>query len=152
MYIIYYTHETHQHTPGIAALRGDRVATIRSLLKIIDLFCERTLQKRLYSAKETYDFKEPTHRSRGEEGIYMYIHTHDTHKNYHSAGTEMYVHTHTHTRTHICICIYVYICVYIYMCVCMYIFIYIIYTYLYTYIHVTYKHASGYHRAVLGGT
>ena len=27
------------------------------------LFCKRALQKRLYSAKETYDFKEPTYRS-----------------------------------------------------------------------------------------
>jgi len=34
------------------------VATISRLLKIIGLFCKRTLQKRLYSAKETYNFKE----------------------------------------------------------------------------------------------
>jgi len=39
------------------------VATISRLLKIIGLFCKRTLQKRLYSAKETYNFKEPTYRS-----------------------------------------------------------------------------------------
>ena len=36
------------------------VATIRRLLKLIGLFCKRALYKRLYSAKETYDFKEPT--------------------------------------------------------------------------------------------
>jgi len=30
---------------------------------MIDLFCKRALQKRLYSEKETYDFKEPTNRS-----------------------------------------------------------------------------------------
>ena len=36
------------------------VATISRLLKIIGLFCKRILLKRLYSAKETYDFKEPT--------------------------------------------------------------------------------------------
>jgi len=36
------------------------VATISRLLKIIGLFCKRAPQKRLYSAKETYDFKEPT--------------------------------------------------------------------------------------------
>ena len=41
------------------------VATISRLLKIIDLFCKRTLQKRLYSAKETYNFKEPTHVVQG---------------------------------------------------------------------------------------
>jgi len=33
------------------------------LLKIIDLFCKTTIYKRLYSAKETYNFKEPTNRS-----------------------------------------------------------------------------------------
>ena len=33
------------------------------LLKIIGLFCKRVPSKRLYSAKETYTFKEPTNRS-----------------------------------------------------------------------------------------
>ena len=41
---------------------SDGVASIRRLLKIIGLFCKRALQKR-YSAKETYDFREPTNRS-----------------------------------------------------------------------------------------
>jgi len=40
------------------------VATISRLLKIIGHFCKRALQKRRYSAKETYNFKEPTNRSR----------------------------------------------------------------------------------------
>jgi len=31
--------------------------------KIIGLFCKRDLQKRQYSAKETYDFIDPTDRS-----------------------------------------------------------------------------------------
>ena len=39
------------------------VATISRLLKIIGLFCKRALQKRQYSAKETYNLKEPTNRS-----------------------------------------------------------------------------------------
>jgi len=39
------------------------VATISRLLKIIGLFCKRALQKRGYSAHETYTFKEPTNRS-----------------------------------------------------------------------------------------
>jgi len=30
---------------------------------MIGLFCKRALLKRLYSAKENYDFKEPTNRS-----------------------------------------------------------------------------------------
>jgi len=42
---------------------GCGVATISRLLKIIGLFCKRALQKRLYSAKETCNFKEPTNRS-----------------------------------------------------------------------------------------
>ena len=49
------------------------VATIRRLRKIIGLFCIRALQKRRCSAKETYDFKEPTGRSHpiGGKGICM---------------------------------------------------------------------------------
>jgi len=36
------------------------VASISSLLKSIGLFCKRALEKRLYSAKQTYHFKETT--------------------------------------------------------------------------------------------
>ena len=39
------------------------VAMISRPLKIIGLFCKRALKKRRYSAKETYNFKEPTNRS-----------------------------------------------------------------------------------------
>jgi len=39
------------------------VATISRLFEITDLCCKRALLKRLYSAKETYNFKEPTDRS-----------------------------------------------------------------------------------------
>ena len=39
------------------------LATISRLLKIKFLFCQRALLKRLYSAKETYRFKEHTNRS-----------------------------------------------------------------------------------------
>ena len=39
------------------------VATTSRLLEIIGLFCKRALSKRLYSAKETYNFQEPTNRS-----------------------------------------------------------------------------------------
>ena len=39
------------------------VATISRLLKMIGLFCKRALHRRLYSAKETHDFKEPGNRS-----------------------------------------------------------------------------------------
>jgi len=39
------------------------VVTCSRLLKITGLFCKRALWKRRYSAKETYNFKEPTNRS-----------------------------------------------------------------------------------------
>jgi len=39
------------------------VATSCRLVEIIRLFCKKTLQKRLYSAEETYNFKQPTNRS-----------------------------------------------------------------------------------------
>jgi len=39
------------------------VASISRLLKILGLFCKRALQKRRYSAKETYNFKKPTNHS-----------------------------------------------------------------------------------------
>ena len=39
------------------------VASIGWLLKIIGLFCKRVLYERRYSAKETYNFKEPIYRS-----------------------------------------------------------------------------------------
>ena len=38
-------------------------SSMRRLLQIIGLFCKRALYKRLYSAKETCIFKEPTNRS-----------------------------------------------------------------------------------------
>jgi len=38
-------------------------ASISRLLQMIGFFCKRALLKRRYSAKEMYDFKEPTHRS-----------------------------------------------------------------------------------------
>ena len=39
------------------------VASISRPLKIIGLFCKRALSHRLYSAKDAYNFKEPTSRS-----------------------------------------------------------------------------------------
>jgi len=63
MYMYLCTHiYIHAH---MSALFRYGVAMIRRLLKIIGLFCncKRALWKRLYSAKETFDFKEPTHRS-----------------------------------------------------------------------------------------
>jgi len=39
------------------------VLTLSSLPENIGLFCKRALSKRLYSAKETYIFKEPSNHS-----------------------------------------------------------------------------------------
>jgi len=39
------------------------VATASRIDKIIGFFCKRDLQKRQYSAKETYNFIDPTDRS-----------------------------------------------------------------------------------------
>jgi len=47
----------------VRTAKGYGVASVSRLLKIIGLFCKRAPQKRLYSAKETYNFKEPTHGS-----------------------------------------------------------------------------------------
>jgi len=49
------------------------VATISRLLKIIGLFCKRAVQKRLYSAEETYNLKEPTNRSHPIRVLYTHI-------------------------------------------------------------------------------
>ena len=54
---------THSHVLSNAIHVWHGVATISKLLKNIGLFCKRALEKRLYSAKETYNFKEPTDRS-----------------------------------------------------------------------------------------
>ena len=50
-------------TPKTCRIRQYGVATISRLLNITGLVCERALLKRQYSAKETYDFEEPTDRS-----------------------------------------------------------------------------------------
>jgi len=51
----------HTHISSICVTYG--VATISRLLKMIGLFYKRALYKRLYSAKEIYNFEEPTNHS-----------------------------------------------------------------------------------------
>ena len=87
------------------------VATISRLLKIIGLFCKRSLWKRLYSAKETYYFKESINRSHPITGQKKEVRrctdqigspknsTYATHTHTHT-HTNTQTHTHTHTRTH----------------------------------------------------
>jgi len=45
------------------ARQAHGVALASRIDKIIGLFCKRALQKRQYSAKETYNFIDPTDRS-----------------------------------------------------------------------------------------
>jgi len=52
------------------------VAIISRLLKITCLFCKRALYKRRYSAKETYNFEEPTNCS---HPIHVCIMPHEVH-------------------------------------------------------------------------
>jgi len=54
------SHSTHVTHTQVQDYGG---ASISGLLKSVGLFCTRALLKRLYSAKETYNFKEPTNRS-----------------------------------------------------------------------------------------
>jgi len=55
-------YDTHmvRHEQGSSCYEA---ATISSLPKKIGIFCKRSLWKRLFSAKETYNFKESTNRS-----------------------------------------------------------------------------------------
>ena len=56
------------------------VATISRLLKIIGLLCKRALSKRRFSAKETYNFKEPTNRSQPILRVWVMCHMNHTNK------------------------------------------------------------------------
>ena len=51
------------HLCACVPVRWYGVALVSRIDKITGLFCKRALKKSLYSAKETYDFKEPTNRS-----------------------------------------------------------------------------------------
>jgi len=48
--------------------------------KIIGLFCKRALQKRLYSAKETYNFIDPTNRIHPIRGLASVFESHFMHR------------------------------------------------------------------------
>jgi len=121
------------------------VATISRLLKIMGLFCKRALLKRYYSAKETYNFKEPTNRS---HPICACISINVAHICVHVLN--VYSHVTIERYTHMCACIslnlahicvhvlviyiYIYTCIYIYMYVCsVYICVHVLVIYIYIY-------------------
>ena len=98
------------------------VAIMSRLPGIIGLFCKRTLRKRLYSAKETYNLKEPTNRSHPIFQLRYATHCttlqhtatycialHHTATHWHCTAShcknftqriQMYTHAHTHTHIH----------------------------------------------------
>jgi len=82
------------------------VATISRLLTIIGLFCKRALSKRLYSAKETYYFKEPTNRSHP-----IYVCTHSARYASRLCVCNIYIHAAPAT-SHVDVCIHISTCIY----------------------------------------
>ena len=62
MHIYTYTY-TYTYTHTYIQVGKYGVATISRLLKIIGLFCKIPLERRLCSAKETYNLKEPPKHS-----------------------------------------------------------------------------------------
>jgi len=132
------------------------VASISRLLKIISLFCKRALQKRRYSAKETYIFKEPTNRSHPIESypsatiwVWMshikYVTSRIRSHIIHMRGSSIYVYMCTYMGIYTCICIciqiyelwkYAYIYIYINVRICIRIYICVVRLYMYTRIHI----------------
>jgi len=62
------------------------VATISRFLTITGLFCKRAIQKRRYSAKETYGFKEPTDCSHPIFWFRLHVLLHSTYSLMHLEG------------------------------------------------------------------
>jgi len=54
---------THTHKSPVYLDTGSFILCIGFFGVDIGLFCKRAQEKRLYSAKETYNFKEPINRS-----------------------------------------------------------------------------------------
>jgi len=112
-------------------------ASSSRLLKITGLVCKRDLQKRLYSAKETYDFKEPTHRSHPIswatcKGIGSGITTQGPRGWGRGGGRgalrmRVWVCMRVCVWEIVCVCVCVgeSVCVYVCMCVCVYVCMYV---------------------------
>ena len=114
------------------------VALVSRIEKIVGLFCKGDLLKRRYSAKETYNFIDPTDRSHPTRAELRcgFVHI----------GTKICMHVYRsyvykYTYIHKYICMHVYICIYIHICVYIYMHAYIyVYTqgsiYKYIYVHI----------------
>ena len=65
---------------GICVHMRYGVAPITRLLKIIDVFWKRAQSKRLYSAQETHNFKEPTDRSHPVSQCPLLVYTYSNYR------------------------------------------------------------------------
>jgi len=109
-----------RHITHCTVLQCHSAATISRLLRIIGLFCKRALQKRLYSAEENYNFKEPTNRSHL---------THCSVLQCHGAATlSLAPYTrYFHISWRVCVCVYTLtyisgVCLCVYICKHMYVY------------------------------
>ena len=59
---------------GVPMIFHKCLTNVTRLLNIMGLFCKRALSKRLYSTKETYDFKEPSNGYSGADTSLKDIH------------------------------------------------------------------------------
>jgi len=80
-------------------------ASFSRLLQMTGLFCRRTCQKRLYSAKETYNVKKPTNRS---HPIALFLCS----CVYACVCTCEWV----QARTCMCMCVWMCVCMFVWMC------------------------------------
>jgi len=87
------------------------VATVSRIDKIIGLFCKRALQKRRYSAKDTYILIDPTDRSHPilKECVNVNNGDNESVEFLHRPGGEIFS---------ACVCVCVCVCVSVFMCVC----------------------------------
>ena len=98
---IYTCIPTYTHTYTVLILTHYGVATMSRLLKVIGLFCRISSLLQGCFAKETYNFKAPTHRDHpiwrraciqlGSTYIYVYIE---------NVNIYVYIHTHIHIESY----------------------------------------------------
>jgi len=121
------------------------VASVSRLLKITGLFCTRAVR---YSAKETYDFKEPSNRSHPIPKKFLCSQPlQNTHTHIYSSRTHLFNHdsadgsdqikryvSNVAPYVSVCacmwVCVGVYVCVYVWVCVFVCMCVWVIVTHL----------------------
>jgi len=109
------------HKSYIDSYGADYVLPQQSRMWMIHLFCKRALEKRLYSAKETYNFKEPTNRSHPILVATTTWTTDDAPES--SADSEL--EKAACVCVYMCMCFCVFLCVRVCVCVCICVCVYI---------------------------